>query len=205
MDPNGNEPIDDSSMVRDTIRIRPSRRDCAVYRVSLPGESRLGTITLSGVEAQMTAIRRAFDADADGIRRVARAAWHDAYDSLDSEVIDETISDWYADPLGSALHGWAGGVPANDLDDIEATPLVAEQDGEIIGFTQGITMHTMGRCCGCTSIRSTTVRVSGTARRPARRPFGARRRAVRALDLASNDRSRESSRISASSGRMVAH
>ncbi len=81
----------------------------------------------------MTAIRRAFDADADGIRRVARAAWHDAYDSLDSEVIDETISDWYADPLGSALHGWAGGVPANDLDDIEATLLVADQDGEIIG------------------------------------------------------------------------
>jgi len=92
----------------------------------------------------MTTIRPAFDADAEDVRRVARRAWHDAYDELDPEVIESTIDDWYADPLGAALHGWAGGVPANDLDDIEATLLVAEQDGDIVGFTQGITLQTVG-------------------------------------------------------------
>jgi ribosomal protein S18 acetylase RimI-like enzyme len=141
----------------------------------------------------MTTIRRAFDADADGIRRVARAAWHDAYDSLDSDVIDETISDWYADPLGSALHGWAGGVPANDLDDIEATLLVAEQDGEIIGFTQGITMHTMGTMLRLYVHPDYHGEGVGTALYDRLEDIFLEHgvEQFRALDLASNDRSRE--------------
>lgn len=141
----------------------------------------------------MTTIRRALDADADGIRRVARAAWHHAYDSLESDVIDETISDWYADPLGSALHGWASGVPANDLDDIEATLLVAQADEEIVGFTQGISMYTTGTMLRLYVHPDYHGEGVGTA-------LYDRLEAIflehgveqfRALDLASNDRSRE--------------
>jgi ribosomal protein S18 acetylase RimI-like enzyme len=141
----------------------------------------------------MTTIRPAFDADADDIRRVARAAWHHAYDSLDSEVIDETISDWYADPLGSALHGWADGVPANDLDIIEAVLLVAEQDGEIVGFTQGITMHTTGTMLRLYVHPDYHGEGIGTALYDRLEDIFLEHgvEQFRALDLASNDRSRE--------------
>jgi len=141
----------------------------------------------------MTTIRPAFDADADDIRRVARAAWHDAYDALDPDVIDETIADWYADPLGSALHGWAEGVPANDLDAIEATLLVAEQDGAVVGFTQGITMHTTGTMLRLYVHPDVHGEGIGTALYEGLKEIFLDHGVTqfRALDLASNDRSRE--------------
>lgn len=141
----------------------------------------------------MTTVRRAFDADADSIRNVARHAWHAAYDSLDPEVIDETITDWYADPLGSALHGWAEGVPVNDLDSIKATLLVAEQDGEVVGFTQGITMHATGTILRLYVHPDYHGEGVGTALYKRLRDIFAEHgvEQFRALDLASNDRSRQ--------------
>lgn len=141
----------------------------------------------------MTTIRRAFDADADDIRSVARAAWHDAYDSLDPDVIDETVTDWYADPLGSALLGWADNVPVNDIDIVEATMLVAEQGDDIVGFTQGITMHTTGTMLRLYVRPDFHHEGVGTALYEGLeeifREQGVTR--FRAVDLASNDRSRQ--------------
>ncbi len=72
-------------------------------------------------------IRPATAADREAIRDVARAAWHDTYDELDAETIDETVDAWYDDPsFGEALEK-----PGTAI-------LVAEVDGELVGFTHGV-------------------------------------------------------------------
>lgn len=72
-------------------------------------------------------IRPATTDDNEAIREVARDAWHDTYDELSSDVIDETIDDWYADEeLERALETAGTAV------------LVAETDDGIVGFTHGV-------------------------------------------------------------------
>lgn len=48
-------------------------------------------------------VREARPADVDGIQRVARAAWHAAYDDvLGPDVVDEVLAEWYADEAVAA-------------------------------------------------------------------------------------------------------
>ena len=78
-------------------------------------------------------IRPATLEDRESIRSVARETWHDTYDELESETIDETIDDWYGDDtLEQALSK-----PGTAF-------LVAEVDGEIVGFTHGVVSETEG-------------------------------------------------------------
>lgn len=91
----------------------------------------------------MPTVRPAFDDDAEAVRRVARAAWHAAYDVLDPEVIDETIDDWYDDPLGSSLTGWAENAPARDIE-VTVRLFVAERREHVVGFVQGVATGSQG-------------------------------------------------------------
>ncbi|WP_247003171.1 GNAT family N-acetyltransferase [Halosolutus gelatinilyticus] len=78
-------------------------------------------------------IRPAATDDREEIRRVARATWHDTYDELDAATIDETIDDWYGDEALERALSEAG-----------TAFLVAEQDGEIVGFTHGVVQDDEG-------------------------------------------------------------
>ncbi|ELY64769.1 GNAT family N-acetyltransferase [Natronococcus jeotgali] len=72
-------------------------------------------------------IRPAATNDRESLRRIARETWHDTYDELSEETIDETIDDWYGDEeLERALSEPGTAV------------LVAEADGEVVGFTHGV-------------------------------------------------------------------
>ncbi|WP_293032625.1 GNAT family N-acetyltransferase [Natronococcus sp.] len=72
-------------------------------------------------------IRPATADDRESLRELARETWHDTYDELSSDVIDETIDDWYGDEeLERALSEPGTAV------------LVAEADGEIAGFAHGV-------------------------------------------------------------------
>ena len=72
-------------------------------------------------------IRPATTDDREAIREVARDAWHDTYDELSSDVIDETIDDWYGEEELERVLSEAG-----------TALLVAESDGEVVGFTHGV-------------------------------------------------------------------
>ncbi|WP_049928769.1 GNAT family N-acetyltransferase [Halopiger goleimassiliensis] len=72
-------------------------------------------------------IRPATVDDREPIRRVAREAWHDTYDELAPDTIDETIDDWYGDESF-----------ADALEEPGTAVLVAEVDGEVVGFTHGV-------------------------------------------------------------------
>ena len=72
-------------------------------------------------------IRPATADDVGAIRELARRTWHDTYDELDTETIDETVDEWYADEeLERALSE-----PGTAL-------LVAEVDGDVVGVTHGV-------------------------------------------------------------------
>ncbi|WP_265109260.1 GNAT family N-acetyltransferase [Halosolutus halophilus] len=71
--------------------------------------------------------------DREAIREVARATWHDTYDELDVETIDETIDDWYGDETLKLALEQAG-----------TAFLVAEKDGEVVGFTHGVVQNDEG-------------------------------------------------------------
>ncbi|MFA9503994.1 N-acetyltransferase family protein [Natrinema sp. H-ect1] len=78
-------------------------------------------------------LRPATREDRSAIRRVARATWHDTYDELDADTIDETIDEWYGDEaLETALSK-----PGTAF-------LVAEKDGDIVGFTHGVVTEDEG-------------------------------------------------------------
>ena len=85
-------------------------------------------------------IRDARAGDRDEIRVVARETWHDTYDELDPATVDATVDDWYADDeLETAIGGWyADGEREIDLEDLGTEFLVAELDGQVVGFTHGI-------------------------------------------------------------------
>ncbi|NKE34512.1 GNAT family N-acetyltransferase [Natronococcus sp. JC468] len=72
-------------------------------------------------------IRPAATDDRESLRRIARETWHDTYEELSDETIDETIDDWYGDEeLERALSEPGTAV------------LVAEDDGEVVGFAHGV-------------------------------------------------------------------
>lgn len=71
-------------------------------------------------------LRPARPDDVAAIREVAREVWHDTYDELDAETIEETVGEWYGDDaLEDAL-----GQPGTAF-------LVAEVD-DVVGFTHGV-------------------------------------------------------------------
>jgi len=87
-------------------------------------------------------IRPATRDDREQIRAVARETWHDTYDELDDETIDETIDEWYGDEaLETAL---SKPVPPF---------LVAEADGDLVGFTHGVVTAEEGDVLRCLSTR----------------------------------------------------
>ncbi|APX97504.1 GNAT family N-acetyltransferase [Natronorubrum daqingense] len=79
-------------------------------------------------------IRPATVDDYEAIRTVARATWHETYDELEGETIDETVDDWYGDErLEEALSK-----PGTAF-------LVAETADEgVVGFTHGVVSEAEG-------------------------------------------------------------
>ena len=71
--------------------------------------------------------------DREAIRTVARETWHDTYDELDPDTIDETIAEWYGDEALETALSKAG-----------TAFIVAETDGEIVGFTHGVVTEDEG-------------------------------------------------------------
>ncbi|MFP9191740.1 GNAT family N-acetyltransferase [Natrialbaceae archaeon A-CW1-1] len=70
-------------------------------------------------------IREATADDSEAIRSVAHHSLSESYTHfLDEEIIDEAVDNWYGDDLG------------DELEHDETVVLVAEDDGEIIGFSQ---------------------------------------------------------------------
>ncbi|MFA9428155.1 N-acetyltransferase family protein [Natronorubrum sp. A-ect3] len=65
--------------------------------------------------------------DREAIRTVARETWHDTYDELEAETIDATVDEWYGD---EALE--------TALSEPGTAFLVAEKDGDVVGFTHGV-------------------------------------------------------------------
>ncbi len=72
-------------------------------------------------------IRSANADDVAAIRAVARETWHDTYDELDATTIDRTVDDWYTDD-------------SMPLEAPGTIVLVAELDGEIVGFTHAVAL-----------------------------------------------------------------
>ena len=139
-------------------------------------------------------IRDATDDDHDAIREVARDTWHATYDELDAEMIDETVAEWYADDeLESAIEGWyADGGLAIELDALETEFLVAEVDGEVVGFTHGIVQGEEGDVLRMYVHPDHQGEGIGSAlhERLCDRLEEAEIERIRALDLASNDAAR---------------
>lgn len=73
-------------------------------------------------------IRRAQPEDAQGVRRVAEASWHTAYDEiLGEETIDTMLDEWYeVESIKSGIE--------RDV----APMFVCIDDGTIVGFAQGV-------------------------------------------------------------------
>lgn len=139
-------------------------------------------------------IRDATDDDHDAIREVARETWHATYDELDAETIEETVAEWYADDeLEAAIEGWyADGGFSVELDALETEFLLAETDGEIVGFTHGIVQGEQGDVLRMYVHPEYQGEGIGSAlhERLVERLEPAVGR-IRALDLASNDNARE--------------
>ena len=78
-------------------------------------------------------IRPATTDDCEALRELARRTWHDTYDELESEIIDETVEAWYADEeLERAL------------DQPGTAMLAAEREDDIVGFTHGVVQDDEG-------------------------------------------------------------
>lgn len=139
-------------------------------------------------------IRRARTADRAAIRAVARETWHDAYDELDAETIDETVDEWYADDeLERAIGGWYAGADFDiDLEAVDSALFVAAVDGEVVGFTHGIVTGEEGDVLRMYVHPEYQGKGVGTALhdRLVASLEGAGVERIRALDLASNEASR---------------
>jgi ribosomal protein S18 acetylase RimI-like enzyme len=120
--------------------------------------------------------------DRAAIRRVARETWHDTYDELDAETIDRTIDEWYGDEaLETALSK-----PGTAF-------LVAERDGEVVGFAHGVVTAEEGDVLRLSVHPDHQGEGIGTGLyerlREDLRDFNMER--MRAIDLASNEGGRE--------------
>jgi len=107
---------------------------------------------------------------------------HDTYDELDDETIDETIDEWYGDEaLETALSK-----PGTAF-------LVAEADGDLVGFTHGVVTAEEGDVLRMSVHPGHQGEGIGTALyerlREDLRDFNMKR--MRAIDLASNESGRE--------------
>ncbi|WP_226004669.1 GNAT family N-acetyltransferase [Natrinema salinisoli] len=127
-------------------------------------------------------IRPAALDDRDRIRSVARETWHETYDELEPETIDETIDEWYGDEaLETALSK-----PGTAF-------LVAEADGDVVGFTHGVVTEDEGDVLRMSVHPDHQGEGIGTALyerlRADLQDFNMER--MRAIDLASNDGGRE--------------
>ncbi|ELY65835.1 GNAT family N-acetyltransferase [Natrinema versiforme] len=127
-------------------------------------------------------IRPATSDDRDRIRAVARETWHETYDELDAETIDDTIDEWYGDEaLETALSK-----PGTAF-------LVGIKDDEIVGFTHGVVSEDEGDVLRMSVHPDHQGEGIGTALyerlREDLRDFNMER--MRAIDLASNDGGRE--------------
>ena len=85
------------------------------------------------MDQQGIELRPATADDREAIREVARAAWHDTYDELDAETIDETVDAWYDDETFLEA-----------IDEPGTAVVVAERDGELAGFTHGVVYEDEG-------------------------------------------------------------
>ncbi|OAQ52948.1 GCN5-related N-acetyltransferase [Natrinema mahii] len=70
-------------------------------------------------------VRSATEDDFDAITAVARATWHDTYDELDADTIDDTVDAWYTDD-------------SMPLEAPGTVVLVGERDDELVGFTHAV-------------------------------------------------------------------
>ncbi|PCR91725.1 GNAT family N-acetyltransferase [Natrinema ejinorense] len=70
-------------------------------------------------------VRSATPEDFEAITAVARATWHDTYDELEADMIDQTVDEWYTDD-------------SMPLEAPGTVVLVAEEDGELVGFTHAV-------------------------------------------------------------------
>lgn len=126
-------------------------------------------------------IRPATTDDRESIREVARDTWHNTYNELEPDVIDETIDDWYSD---------------DELERVLSEPgtafLVAESDGNIVGFTHGVVQNDEGDVLRMAVHPDHQREGTGTALHEHLRAdledFNMNR--MRAIDLASNDSGR---------------
>ena len=127
-------------------------------------------------------IRPATPDDREAIRRVAREAWHDTYDALEAETIDETIDDWYGDESFE-----------RSLEQPGTAVLVAEREGDVVGFTHGVVHGDEGDVLRMYVHPDHQGEGIGTALHERLREdledFNMNR--MRAIDLESNDASRE--------------
>lgn len=135
-------------------------------------------------------IRPATRDDRDRIRAVARETWHETYDELDGETIDDTIDEWYGDEaLETALSkpGTAFLVAERE------TKRTADTDAEIVGFTHGVVSEEEGDVLRMSVHPDQQGEGIGTALyerlREDLQDFNMER--MRAIDLASNDGGRE--------------
>ncbi|AXR79502.1 GNAT family N-acetyltransferase [Natrarchaeobaculum sulfurireducens] len=84
-------------------------------------------------------IRPAKPDDFEAIEAVARATWHDTYDDLEADVIDETVDDWYTDdsmPLeapGTVVLVAERAGPRSTSSRTESS-----EDDEIVAFTHAV-------------------------------------------------------------------
>ncbi|MFC6766922.1 GNAT family N-acetyltransferase [Natrinema soli] len=127
-------------------------------------------------------IRPANRDDRERIRVVARETWHETYDELEPETIDQTIDEWYGDEALETALSKSG-----------TAFLVAERDGEIVGFTHGVVTEDEGDVLRLSVHPDQQNEGIGTALyerlREDLRDFNMER--MRAIDLASNEGGRE--------------
>ncbi|WP_207586239.1 GNAT family N-acetyltransferase [Halomontanus rarus] len=125
-------------------------------------------------------VRPATADDRDAIRRVARDTWHDTYDELEADTIDDTVDEWYADESFTSA-----------LEEPGTAVLVAEDEGEdgIVGFAHGVVHDDEGDVLRMYVHPDHQREGVGTALherlRTALEDFNMNR--IRAIDLASNE------------------
>ena len=130
------------------------------------------------MDAHTIQIRPATQSDREAIREVARDAWHETYDELDPETVDQTVDAWYDDEAF-----------ANALDEPGTAVRVAEHDREVVGFTHGVVHEDEGDVLRMYVHPAHQGRGIGTALHERLREnledFNMRR--MRAIDLVSNE------------------